>query len=75
MTESLFLLSALPGEFAVGIGSAVAGAATAMWRRSVVKEDRQELRSDANTQRYVDLIERSIQSNHALATEIRNALR
>lgn len=43
----------------------LAGAVAALWRRSNVLQDRQALKDDANTNRYVDLI---LQTTQALNT-------
>ena len=51
--------------YVLGSIPVLAGAVATLWRRSIVLQDRQALKDEANTQRYVDLI---LQTTHALNT-------
>lgn len=62
MMQSLdpFLLATVPGEVAGVIGTAMAGAIGALWKRANTLQDRQQQRDDANLTRVVDIVERVI---------------
>ena len=75
LMEPTFLITAVPGEAAGAVFTAMGGAITALWRRAQVLQDRNDARSDANLKTITEIVERVSEALDDNTNAIREALR